>query len=96
MADALLEVQGLRAGYGETEVLRGLDLTVAPGELVAVLGSNGVGKSTLNRTLSGVVEARAGPIRFDGENIERAAPPAIVAAHRRASAAVDDPDPDEA
>lgn len=76
---ALLDVQGLRAGYGETEVLRGVDLNVAPGEIVAVLGSNGVGKSTLNRTLSGIVRARAGAIRFDGINVERSTPAAIVA-----------------
>jgi branched-chain amino acid transport system ATP-binding protein len=78
MADALLEVKALRAGYGETEVLRGVDLNVGSGEIVAVLGSNGVGKSTLNRTLSGIVRARTGAIRFDGANIECATPPRIV------------------
>ena len=79
MASDLLSVQGLRAGYGETEVLRGVDLSVGAGEIVAVLGSNGVGKSTLNRTLSGVVVARAGVIQFDGAAIEREQSPAIVA-----------------
>jgi len=78
MTDALLDVRGLRAGYGETNVLSGIDLTVAPGEIVAVLGSNGVGKSTLNRTLSGTVRARDGSIRFDGASIEHEKPPAIV------------------
>jgi branched-chain amino acid transport system ATP-binding protein len=78
-ASALLAIDGLRAGYGETEVLRGVDLTVDTGEVVAVLGSNGVGKSTLNRTISGVVRARAGSIRFDGDAIEHEKPPAIVA-----------------
>jgi branched-chain amino acid transport system ATP-binding protein len=77
--EPLLTVQALWAGYGDTDVLRGIDLEVAPGEIVAVLGSNGVGKSTLNRTISGVVRARAGSIRFDGANIERDKPPAIVA-----------------
>jgi branched-chain amino acid transport system ATP-binding protein len=76
---ALLEVQGLRAGYGETEVLRGIDLSVGAAEIVAVLGSNGVGKSTLNRTLSGIVGARGGAIRFDGAAIEREKPATIVA-----------------
>ena len=76
--DALLAVRGLRAGYGETEVLRGIDLEVGTGEIVAVLGSNGVGKSTLNRAISGIVRPRAGTIRFDGEAIEREKPPAIV------------------
>ena len=76
--DALLAVQGLHAGYGETEVLRGIDLEVDTGEIVAVLGSNGVGKSTLNRTISGVVRASAGTIRFEGRQIEREKPAAIV------------------
>jgi branched-chain amino acid transport system ATP-binding protein len=75
----LLEVRDLCSGYGETEVLRGVDLTVSPGEIVAVLGSNGVGKSTLNRTISGIVRARAGSIRFDGAAVEREKPSAIVA-----------------
>ncbi len=78
-AREMLAVQGLHAGYGKTEVLRGIDLAVSPGEIVAVLGSNGVGKSTLNRTLSGVVRARAGAIQFDGAPIEREGPPTIVA-----------------
>ena len=75
---ALLAIEGLRAGYGETEVLRGLDLIVNAGEIVTVLGSNGVGKSTLNRTLSGVLRVRAGAIRFDGAPIERESCAAIV------------------
>ena len=75
----LLDVQGLCAGYGETKVLRGVELSVSPGEIVAVLGSNGVGKSTLNRTISGVVRARAGSIRFDGAAVEREKPSTIVA-----------------
>jgi branched-chain amino acid transport system ATP-binding protein len=75
----LLDVTGLYAGYGETDVLRGIDLNVGPGEIVAVLGSNGVGKSTLNCTLSGIVRARAGSIRFDGSEVAREKPAAIVA-----------------
>jgi len=78
-ASALLDIQGLHAGYGETEVLRGVDLVVNSGEIVAVLGSNGVGKSTLNRTISGILRARAGSIRFDGGSIEREKPAVIVA-----------------
>ncbi len=77
--ETLLAVESLRAGYGETEVLRGIDLTVKAGEIVTVLGSNGVGKSTLNRTISGIVRAQGGSIRFAGDAIERAKPPAIVA-----------------
>ena len=66
MPDALLAISGLHAGYGATEILRGVDLTVGQGEIVAVLGSNGAGKSTLNRTISGVMRASRGTIRFDG------------------------------
>jgi branched-chain amino acid transport system ATP-binding protein len=76
--DPLLDIHALHAGYGETEVLRGVDLVVEPGEIVAVLGSNGVGKSTLNRTISGILRARNGSIRFDGAAIEHEKPPAIV------------------
>jgi branched-chain amino acid transport system ATP-binding protein len=76
---ALLAVSDLRAGYGETDVLRGVDLAVGAGEIVAVLGSNGVGKSTLNRTISGVLRARDGSIRFEGADVTRDKAPAIVA-----------------
>ena len=78
-SETLLAIEHLRAGYGETEVLRGIDLIVKAGEIVTVLGSNGVGKSTLNRTVSGIVRAQGGSIRFAGEAIEHEKPPAIVA-----------------
>jgi branched-chain amino acid transport system ATP-binding protein len=72
MAEApLLEVEGLVAGYGAFQVLHGMDLSVAAGEVVAVLGANGVGKTTLNRALSGLIRPRAGAIRFDGQDITR-------------------------
>ena len=66
---ALLNVQGLKSGYGVVEVLRGVDLQVMPGELVALLGSNGAGKTTLNLTLSGLVATRGGQVGFDGQDI---------------------------
>lgn len=66
---ALLNVQGIKSGYGVVEVLRGIDLHVMPGELVALLGSNGAGKTTLNLTLSGLVATRAGQVQFDGHDI---------------------------
>jgi branched-chain amino acid transport system ATP-binding protein len=66
---ALLNVQGLKSGYGVVEVLRGVDLHVMPGETVALLGSNGAGKTTLNLTLSGLVPTRAGRVMFDGQDI---------------------------
>ena len=76
----LLEVGDLRAGYGSTEVLRGIDMTVAAGEIVAVLGSNGVGKTTLNMALSGIIPVRAGTVRFDGHRIDGRTAARIVAA----------------
>src|SRR5262245_5917766 len=78
-AEPLLAVKGLAAGYGATEVLRGVDLTVDDGETVAVLGSNGAGKSTLNRVMSGVLRARRGFIQFGGDAIEHERPAEIVA-----------------
>jgi branched-chain amino acid transport system ATP-binding protein len=74
----LLAISGLHAGYGVTEILRGVDLAVSTGEIVAVLGSNGAGKSTLNRAISGVLRPWRGTIRFEGTAIERAGPSAIV------------------
>jgi branched-chain amino acid transport system ATP-binding protein len=65
----VLEVKALRAGYGAIEVLRGVDLAVAAGEIVALLGSNGAGKSTLNNNISGLYRPLGGTIRFDGRDI---------------------------
>jgi branched-chain amino acid transport system ATP-binding protein len=77
-ASPLLAVRDLHAGYGETEVLRGVDIVVDAGEIVAVLGSNGAGKSTLNRAISGVLRSRKGSIRFAGNMIEHEKPASIV------------------
>ena len=74
----LLAISDLHAGYGETEVLRGVDLAVDAREIVAVLGSNGAGKSTLNRVISGVLRARKGSIRFAGHTIDQENPASIV------------------
>src|SRR5687768_4505961 len=78
MPDSILTVRDLHAGYGPTEILRGIDLKVGHGEIVAVLGSNGAGKSTLNRTISGVQRASRGSIRFADVAIERERPAEIV------------------
>jgi branched-chain amino acid transport system ATP-binding protein len=72
MSKALLSVRGLRSGYGAVEVLRGVDLDVAKGEIVALLGSNGAGKTTFNQTVSALVAARSGSIHFGGQDITRA------------------------
>lgn len=70
----LLEVSGLRAGYGDIEILHGVDLRVPDGSVVAVLGANGVGKTTLLRTIAGEIEPTAGTITFDGRPITGLAP----------------------
>jgi branched-chain amino acid transport system ATP-binding protein len=76
----LLEVTDLVAGYGAFQILHGMSLQVAAGEIVALLGANGVGKTTLNRTLSGLLPARSGRVRFDGRDMTGADPADIVAA----------------
>jgi len=79
MPEPLLAVRGLHAGYGATEILRGIDFDVHRGEIVTVLGANGAGKSTMSRTISGVIRARRGDIRFKEKSIERERPAEIVA-----------------
>lgn len=64
MTETLLDVKGLRGGYGGKPVLQGIDLSVSKGEIVAVIGRNGVGKSTLMKALIGLVESMAGTIRL--------------------------------
>ncbi|MFN8147000.1 MAG: ABC transporter ATP-binding protein [Candidatus Nanopelagicales bacterium] len=65
----MLEVRGLRAGYGGSVVIDGVDLDVASGEFVVVIGPNGHGKTTLLRAISGLLPARGGSVRFKGEDI---------------------------
>ena len=66
---SVLEVENLHVAMGPQEILRGVSLAVGAGEIVAVLGSNGVGKTTLMRAVSGIYPIRSGAIRFMGENI---------------------------
>ncbi len=65
----MLKVEGLRSGYGGEPVLQGVSLRVGKGEIVAVIGRNGVGKSTLMRTLIGLLPVKAGQIEFDGSDV---------------------------
>jgi branched-chain amino acid transport system ATP-binding protein len=69
MVEPALELRGLRAGYGATVVVEALDLQLAPGECVAVLGRNGVGKSTLLATIMGHTTLQGGTIRLAGRDI---------------------------
>jgi branched-chain amino acid transport system ATP-binding protein len=66
----MLELRGVRAGYGKIEVLHGLDITVAEGEIITIVGANGAGKSTLLKAISGVVRISAGSIAFAKERVD--------------------------
>jgi branched-chain amino acid transport system ATP-binding protein len=68
-SELLLDIRDLRASYGAVEVLRGIDFTVAKGEIVALLGTNGAGKSTILRCISGLLAPDSGHIFFDGRDI---------------------------
>src|SRR2546430_2506777 len=76
----LLEVSDLTAGYGAGPILFGVDLEVAQGEMVALIGANGAGKSTLLGVLSGLVPSSGGSVRLAGRDITNAQPDAVVAA----------------
>jgi branched-chain amino acid transport system ATP-binding protein len=77
-AAPLLELADLRVSYGPIVAVRGVSLTVQPGEVVALLGANGAGKSTLLRTISGLIRPRSGRVRFAGRPIDRLTPRRIV------------------
>jgi len=74
MTEAMLKLESLKAGYGPTTVLGGLSLAVAPGERVAMVGRNGVGKTTTLRAIMGLVPLAGGRIEFLGEDISRLSP----------------------
>src|ERR1700733_2242204 len=65
----MLNVSGLRAGYGQSEVLHGINFNVAPGEIVVLVGRNGMGKTTLMKSLIGMIPLRAGSIMLDGSDL---------------------------
>lgn len=69
----ILDVKGLRSGYGRVPVLHGLDFTIGRGEIVGVLGHNGMGKSTLLKTIMGLIPATAGSVVLDGIDVTREA-----------------------
>ena len=72
MAETLLKVDGLQAWYGESHILHGINFNVKAGEVVTLLGRNGAGKTTTLKSIMGVINKRAGSIRFDNKEIIRA------------------------
>lgn len=75
----LLQIDNLHAAYGKSEVLKGISLEVREGEIVALLGSNGAGKSTTLKVISGLLHPKSGRVRFAGEDISSLRPHEIVA-----------------
>jgi urea transport system ATP-binding protein len=78
----MLELRGLAVGYGESLIVHDVDLSVGPGEVVCLMGRNGVGKTTLIKTVVGLLPARRGTVRLDEVDLTRAEP------HRRARAGI--------
>ena len=74
----MLEVKNVSSGYGDVQVLRGVDLAVGQGEIVSIVGANGAGKTTLIRTIMGTLPVTQGEIRFLGERISGLPPHAIA------------------
>lgn len=70
----MLTVQRLEAGYGESVILRDVSLTVEPGQVVCLMGRNGVGKSTLVKSIMGLLKARKGAVSFKGADVTKRAP----------------------
>src|SRR5690349_11050284 len=77
MNDAILSVRGLRKSFGDTEIIRGVDLELRPGERRALIGPNGAGKSTLFHLVSGNLAPTSGEVIFDGQRITGWAPQRI-------------------
>jgi branched-chain amino acid transport system ATP-binding protein len=78
MSEAILELANVEAGYGPVQALRGVTLSVPKGKIVTVLGANGAGKSTVLKTISGIIDPNKGQIRFEGEEIQSRDPAWIV------------------
>jgi branched-chain amino acid transport system ATP-binding protein len=78
MSDAILELANVEASYGPVQALRGVSLKVERGRIATVLGANGAGKSTILKTISGIIDPQKGQIRFDGDDIGGRDPDWIV------------------
>lgn len=74
MSDLLIDVQGLNTFYGASHILQGIDFSVARGETIGLMGRNGMGKSTLLKSIMGLVKPSSGSVTIMGENMTRAAP----------------------
>jgi len=75
----MLELRQVETWYGNIQALKGIDISVRPGEIITLIGANGAGKSTTLMTISGLVPPRRGEILFEGKSIHERAPDAIVA-----------------
>jgi branched-chain amino acid transport system ATP-binding protein len=78
MSDPILELANVEASYGPVQALRGVSLSVMKGKIVTVLGANGAGKTTILKTVSGIIDPSKGQIRFEGEEIQKRDPDWIV------------------
>ncbi|KQX22458.1 ABC transporter ATP-binding protein [Variovorax sp. Root434] len=78
MSDAVLQLLNVESAYGPIKAIRGVSLKVRQGEIVTVLGSNGAGKTTILKTISGIIDPRKGSIEFQGKNITAKDPAHIV------------------
>src|SRR5882672_577776 len=78
MNDAILELANVEASYGPVQALRGVSLKVPKGKIVTVLGANGAGKSTILKTISGIIDPSKGQIRFEGGEVQSREPAWIV------------------
>src|SRR5512135_3734578 len=78
MPDPVLEIQDVHAYYGHVHALKGISLSVQPGEIVALIGANGAGKTTVLRTVSGLLRPRAGEVRIAGRSIRATPAHAVV------------------
>src|SRR5215467_10479079 len=78
MAEALLTASNVETSYGPILAIRGVSFTVPAGRIVAILGANGAGKTTILKTVSGVMDPQKGTVVFDGHEIQRMDPDQVV------------------
>ena len=78
MSDIILKLSNLESSYGPVQAIRGVSLEVTRGSIVTVLGANGAGKTTVLKTISGIIDPQKGSVVFEGEEIQRMDPDKIV------------------